>query len=138
MNFLFTSSLIALAYLFSKYLMALFITDHGVIELGQQLLFIVLWSILFFGASAIFASIMRASGAVNIPMLINIFTIVLIEVPCAYWFSSLWGLTGIWIAYALSFVCLCLFQAHKKSHSQRMAFFMLTTYIILVASAAIR
>jgi len=71
----------------------------------------VLWSILFFGASAIFASIMRASGAVNIPMLINIFTIVLIEVPCAYWFSSLWGLTGIWIAYALSFVCLCLFQA---------------------------
>ncbi|MCH7394691.1 MATE family efflux transporter [Acinetobacter dispersus] len=111
MNFLFTGSLIALAYLFSKYLMALFITDHSVIELGQQLLFIVLWSILFFGASAIFASIMRASGAVNIPMLINIFTIVLIEVPCAYWFSSLWGLTGIWIAYALSFVCLCLFQA---------------------------
>lgn len=111
MNFLFTGSLIALAYLFSKYLMALFITDHSVIELGQQLLFIVLWSILFFGASAIFASIMRASGAVNIPMLINILTIILIEVPCAYWFSSLWGLTGIWIAYALSFVCLCLFQA---------------------------
>jgi len=111
MNFLFTGSLIALAYLFSKYLMALFITDHSVIELGQQLLFIVLWSILFFGASAIFASIMRASGAVNIPMMINILTIVLIEVPCAYWFSSLWGLTGIWIAYALSFVCLCLFQA---------------------------
>ncbi|ENX38418.1 MATE family efflux transporter [Acinetobacter sp. NIPH 2100] len=111
MNFLFTGSLITLAYLFSKYLMALFITDHSVIELGQQLLFIVLWSILFFGASAIFASIMRASGAVNIPMMINILTILLIEVPCAYWFSSLWGLTGIWIAYALSFVSLCIFQA---------------------------
>jgi putative MATE family efflux protein len=111
MNLLFTGSLITLAYLFSKYLMALFITEHSVIELGQQLLFIVLWSILFFGASAIFASIMRASGTVNVPMLINIFTIILIEVPCAYWFSSLWGLTGIWIAYALSFVCLCIFQA---------------------------
>ena len=111
MNLLFTGSLITLAYLFSKYLMALFITEHSVIELGQQLLFIVLWSILFFGASAIFASIMRASGTVNVPMLINIFTIILIEVPCAYWFSSLWGLTGIWIAYALSFVCLCILQA---------------------------
>ena len=94
MNFLFTGTLIALGYLFSKYLMALFITDDSVIELGQQLLFIVLWSILFFGASAIFASIMRASGTVNVPMMINILTIVLIEVPSAYWFSSMWCLTG--------------------------------------------
>ena len=111
MNVIFTGSLITLAYLFSKYLMALFITDHSVIELGQQLLFIVLWAVLFFGASAIFASIMRASGTVNVPMMINILTIILIEVPCAYWFSSLWGLTGIWTAYALSFVCLCVLQA---------------------------
>lgn len=111
MNILFTGGLIALAYLFSKYLMALFITDHSVIELGQQLLFIVLWSILFFGASAIFAAIMRASGTVTVPMLINILTILLIEIPCAYWFSTLWGLTGIWMAYALAFVSLCVFQA---------------------------
>ncbi len=47
MNILFTGTLITLAYLFSKYLMALFITDHSVVVLGQQLLFIVLWSILF-------------------------------------------------------------------------------------------
>ncbi|MGL5143766.1 MAG: MATE family efflux transporter, partial [Acinetobacter junii] len=99
MNILFTGTLITLAYLFSKYLMALFITDHSVVVLGQQLLFIVLWSILFFGASAIFASIMRASGTVNVPMMINILTILLIEVPCAYWFSSTWGLNGIWTAY---------------------------------------
>ncbi len=111
MNILFTGTLITLAYLFSKYLMALFITDHSVVVLGQQLLFIVLWSILFFGASAIFASIMRASGTVNVPMMINILTILLIEVPCAYWFSSMWGLNGIWTAYALAFVCLCIFQA---------------------------
>jgi len=42
MNFLFTGALIALGYLFSKYLMALFITDPTVVVLGQQLLFIVL------------------------------------------------------------------------------------------------
>ena len=110
MNFLFTGSLVILAYLFSKYLMALFITDPNVVVLGQQLLFIVLWSILFFGASAIFASIMRASGTVNIPMLINVFAIVCIEVPAAYLFSDWWGLEGIWYAYALAFVCLCLMQ----------------------------
>ena len=111
MNLLFTGTLITLAYLFSKYLMALFITDASVIALGQQLLFIVLWSLLLFGASAIFASSMRASGTVTVPMLINILTIILIEIPAAYWFSIRWGLNGIWIAYALAFVCLCVFQA---------------------------
>ena len=110
MNIIITGSLVALAYLFSKYLMALFITDPEVIVLGQQLLFIVLWSFLFFGASSIFASIMRASGTVTVPMLINIFAILAIEVPCAYLFSQWWGLQGIWYAYALAFVSLCILQ----------------------------
>ena len=110
MNILVTGSLVTLAYLFSKYLMALFITDPNVVALGQQLLFIVLWSILFFGASSIFASIMRASGTVTVPMIINIFAILAIEVPCAYLFSQWWGLQGIWYAYALAFVCLCILQ----------------------------
>lgn len=110
MNILVTGTLVTLAYLFSKYLMALFITDPEVVALGQQLLFIVLWSILFFGASSIFASIMRASGTVTVPMIINIFAIIAIEVPCAYLFSQWWGLQGIWYAYALAFVCLCVLQ----------------------------
>ncbi|OAL80981.1 MATE family efflux transporter [Acinetobacter sp. ANC 4779] len=110
MNIIITGGLVALAYLFSKYLMALFITDPTVVVLGQQLLFIVLWSIIFFGASAIFASIMRASGTVTVPMIINIVAIIGIEVPCAYLFSQWWGLQGIWYAYALAFVCLCILQ----------------------------
>ena len=110
MNILITGGLVALAYLFSKYLMALFITDPEVVALGQQLLFIVLWSIIFFGASSIFASIMRASGTVTVPMLINIVVILAIEVPCAYLFSQWWGLKGVWYAYALAFVYLCVLQ----------------------------
>lgn len=110
MNIAITGALVTLAYLFSKYLMALFITDPQLVVLGQQLLFIVLWSILFFGASAIFASIMRASGTVTVPMIINIVAILFIEVPFAYLFSEWWGLKGIWYAYALAFVSLCILQ----------------------------
>ncbi|SPL68954.1 MATE family efflux transporter [Acinetobacter stercoris] len=110
MNIIITGILISLGYLFSKYLMALFITDADVMVLGQQLLFIVLWSILFFGASAIFASIMRASGTVNVPMMINIGSILLIEIPAAYCFSKIWGLQGIWYGYALAFFSLCILQ----------------------------
>lgn len=110
MNVVITGTLVTLGYLFSKYLMALFITDPAVVVLGQQLLFIVLWSILFFGASAIFASIMRASGTVTMPMIINIVAIIAIELPAAYLFSQKWGLSGIWYGYALAFVCLCIMQ----------------------------
>lgn len=110
MNTLITGCLVLLGYLFSKYLMALFITDPHVVEIGQELLFIVLWAILFFGASGVFASIMRSSGTVNMPMIINIIAIVCIEIPCAYLFSAEFGLKGIWYAYALTFVVMCLLQ----------------------------
>ena len=62
---IFTGSLITLAYLFSKYLMALFITDHSVIELRQQICIYCVMVNFVFGASAIFASIMRASGTAS-------------------------------------------------------------------------
>lgn len=110
MNLYLTGTLIILAYLFSDSLMGLFITDPAVVELGGELLHIVLWSVLFFGAGSIFAGIMRASGTVIIPMIINIVAIVAIELPCAYFFSKVWGLHGIWMAYALAFVCLCIMQ----------------------------
>ncbi len=111
MNLVFTGVLIVLAYVFSRHLMALFITDPSVIEMGQQLLHIVLWSILLFGAGSIFAGIMRASGTVLLPMLINIGCIVLIELPCAVLFSHWYGLQGIWYAYALAFTMMCVIQA---------------------------
>ena len=110
MNLYLTGSLIVLAYLFSEHLMALFITDPAVVELGGELLHIVLWSVLFFGAGGIFAGIMRASGTVMMPMIINMVAVLGIELPLAYWFSHLWGLHGIWMAYALSFVCLWIMQ----------------------------
>lgn len=110
MNILITGTLVLMGYLLSKYLMALFITDPHVVEMGQELLFIVLWAILFFGASGIFASIMRSSGTVNMPMAINIAAIVCVEMPCAYLFSDMFGLKGIWYAYALTFVVMCILQ----------------------------
>ena len=110
MNLYLTGSLIVLAYLFADRLMALFITDAAVVALGGELLHIVLWSVLFFGAGSIFAGIMRASGTVLVPMLINMVAVIGIELPLAYWFSHLWGLHGIWMAYAFSFVCLCIMQ----------------------------
>jgi len=103
-NLLFTGSLIVLGYLFSRYVIALFITDDAVIELGQSLLHISLWAMIFFGATAILTSIMRASGTVWLPMLIVLSMLILVELPLAYWLSDLIGLSGIWYSYAATFI----------------------------------
>lgn len=104
-NLLITGGLITLGYLGSRYLMLLFITDPDVVIVAQALLHTSLWSILFFGTGAVFASIMRASGTVWIPMLINLSTLLVVELPLAYWLSNKIGLGGIWYAYAATFVC---------------------------------
>lgn len=111
MNLILTGSLILAAYLFSEHIVALFITEPEVIELTQSLLHIVLWSVLLFGASAILAGIMRASGTVLVPMLISLGCILGVELPGAIYLSQHLGLEGIWMAYAASFSAMLVGQA---------------------------
>lgn len=110
LNFIITGSLIGLAYLFSRYLMALFITDGDVIVMSQHLLHIVLWSILFFSSGMIFSGMMRATGMVWQPMFISIASILLVELPCAFFLSHRFGLEGIWWAYVANFIVMSALQ----------------------------
>ena len=111
MNLVFTGGLVALGYLFSRVLMALFITDPAVIELAQHLLHIKLWSLVLFGMAAALSGIMRASGTVLVPTLISVLCIVLVEVPTAWLLSRSIGLNGVWIAYPVYFGCVLMLQA---------------------------
>lgn len=109
-NFTITGSLIALAYVFSRHLMALFITDDSVIAMAQHLLHIVLWSIMCFSSGMIFSGMMRATGMVWQPMFISIATILLVELPCAFLLSKRFGLEGIWWAYVANFMVMSVLQ----------------------------
>lgn len=109
-NFIITGGLIILAYLFSRYLMAIFITVDGVITLAQHLLHIVLWSLIFFSSGMIFSGMMRATGMVWQPMFISIGTILLIEIPAAILLSRQFGLQGIWWAYVTNFIVMSVLQ----------------------------
>lgn len=109
-NIIITGALLITLYTFSKNILTLFIDSPEINDIAQPLLYIALWSILFFGAGMIFSAIMRACGTVFIPMIINIFSVVCIEISCAYWFSSIWSLNGIWIAISFSSLCFFIFQ----------------------------
>ncbi len=111
MNLFITGALIAVAYVFSQHLVALFITSPDVMEITETLLHIVLWSVLLFGFSGVFSGMMRASGDVLIPMLLSLGTILLVETPLALYLSTTsLGLNGIWWAYATSFSTMLLAQ----------------------------
>lgn len=111
LNLIITGGLVVLAYLFSENLVRLFITDPEVIELTENLLYVVLWSIVCFGWGVVFSGMMRASGMVYAPMVLALACILLIEIPGAIWLSGTsLGLTGIWIAYAASFTAMLVLQ----------------------------
>ncbi|MBI4923727.1 MAG: MATE family efflux transporter [Devosia nanyangense] len=112
MNFVITGTFVLIAYVFSERLVGLFITAPEVIVITQSLLHIVLWSVVLFGLGSVFSGVMRASGDVMIPMLLNLGTILLIETPLALYLSTTpLGLNGIWTAYATSFTIMLVLQA---------------------------
>ncbi len=112
MNLIVTGLLVVIAYIFSEYLVRLFITSPEVIAITESLLHIVLWATVMFGFSAVFSGMMRASGDVLIPMLLSLGTIVLVETPLALYLSTTpLGLKGIWTAYATSFCTMLVLQA---------------------------
>ncbi|RYY82782.1 MAG: MATE family efflux transporter, partial [Comamonadaceae bacterium] len=110
MNLVVTGTLVVIGYLFSRNLMALFITSAPVIELAQTLLHIMLWSSLVFGFASVLGGVMRASGTVLVPTAISIFCIAFIEVPSAWTLSHHMGLNGVWIAYPITFTAMLLLQ----------------------------
>ncbi|WP_256354403.1 MULTISPECIES: MATE family efflux transporter [unclassified Variovorax] len=110
MNLVLTGSLVLVGYLFSRHLMALFITSEPVIEVAQTLLHIMLWGSIVFGMASVLSGIMRASGSVLVPTGIAIFCIVLVEVPVAVFMSHRIGLNGIWVAYPAAFVAMLVLQ----------------------------
>jgi putative MATE family efflux protein len=111
MNLAITGALVLLGYLFSRHLMALFITEEPVIEVAQRLLHIMLWSSLVFGCASVLSGVMRASGAVLVPTAISIFCILAIEVPSAWVLSHARGLDGVWMAYPITFTAMLVLQA---------------------------
>ncbi|HEV7632109.1 MAG TPA: MATE family efflux transporter [Steroidobacteraceae bacterium] len=110
-NFAITGSLLLLCYVFSRQIIGLFTTSTEVTEIAQNMLHIVLWSSLVFGASAVVSGVMRSSGTVLVPTMLSILAIVIVEVPVAWFLSRRIGVNGVWIAYPVTFVVMLVLQS---------------------------
>jgi putative MATE family efflux protein len=105
LNYAIGGVLIAIVYLLGREIISLFVTDTATLDMARDLLYITLWSYVIFGNTAVLSGMMRSSGSVLWPTIIQIFSIWAVEVPIAYALShgSL-GLRGVWIAYPIAFI----------------------------------
>lgn len=112
MNYIIGGVLISLIYLFSRDILALFLTSQNTIDIAHSLIMITLWSYLIFGHAQIISATMRASGTVLWPIIISVVSIWLVEVPVAYYLSyhTSLGIEGIWIGYPAAFIVSLILQ----------------------------
>ena len=110
-NFAITGTLLLAGYLFARPLIGLFTDSPGATEMAVHLLYIVLWSVLIFGASAVTSGVMRSSGTVMVPTLLSISAILLVEIPAAWLLSRRFGVNGVWMAYPITFITMLVLQA---------------------------
>lgn len=110
LNAVLTGSLVLLGYAFSHHLLGLFLTDPEVRLMAEQLLRILLWSLLLFGFQAVVGGLMRASGVVMVPTAITILSILLVQMPVAWLLDQRWGLPGIWAGFPAAYLAMLLAQ----------------------------
>ena len=112
MNYVIGGILISFIYLFSKEILALFLTSQSTIDIAYSLIMITLWSYLIFGHAQIIGATMRASGTVLWPTIFAVISIWGVEVPVAYFLSyhTSLGIKGIWVGYPAAFIVSLLLQ----------------------------
>jgi len=112
-NLAFTGSLLLVCYIFARPLVGLFTQSPEATHIALNLLYIVLWSALVFGCSAVVSGVMRSSGSVMIPVLLSISAILLVEVPAAWLLSQRlgFGINGVWMAYPITFITMLILQS---------------------------
>lgn len=109
-NVAITGSLLLLGYVFAHHLIMLFTQSPEATAIAVRMLYIVLWSTLLFGCSAVLTGVMRSSGTVMLPTLLSIGAILLVEVPVAWIMSRRIGIDGVWMAYPAAFLAMLLLQ----------------------------
>ncbi len=110
-NFAITGTLLLLGYIFARHVISLFTQSPEATAIALRMLYIVLWSTLLFGCSAVVSGVMRSSGTVMVPTILSISAILLVEVPVAWIMSRRIGIDGVWMAYPAAFFTMLLLQA---------------------------
>lgn len=104
-NIVLTGLLVGIIHLFNRQALALFLpSGEKAIELGMVINTMTLWSFVLFGIFNVLAGVVRAAGAVNVPLLISFIALFLVRVPLAAYLGSQFGFNAIWWSFPAGFL----------------------------------
>ncbi|TDF99715.1 MATE family efflux transporter [Paenibacillus piri] len=103
-NLVMTGALVGFIYLFNKQALGLFLQDQAAIAIGMKINSITLWAFILFGITFVVSGVVRATGAVIVPMVTTLLALWCIRIPIAYWLGDQYGLDAIWWSFPIGFM----------------------------------
>jgi Na+-driven multidrug efflux pump len=124
-NLVLTGALTTLIQVFAHFAMGLFLPAHSpALDIAVHMNHIASWSFLFFALSVVYFGVVRATGAVLMPLLIMAFALLLVRFPVAYLLLDTLHADAIWwsfpISSLLSLILAALYYKHGKWRQNRM------------------
>lgn len=99
-NMAMTGSLVVVLALFDREVLGLFLSaDAGAIDMAVRINTLASWSFILFGVTIVLFATVRATGAVTPPLIILIFSILIVRTGFAYGFQGQLGADAIWYAF---------------------------------------
>lgn len=122
---LMTGTLVLVVAIINRSAFALFLgSASAAVEIAHHVNTIVSWSFVLFGVSMIFAGVVRATGAVWMPLLSLVVSLWIVRLPFAYLAVPHWGPDAIWWSFPLgsltSLVMMALYYRFGRWRSARM------------------
>lgn len=106
LNLLLTGLLVSLCIVFRDEILLLFLPAAGsALVIGKQIIMVTFWSYILFGVTLVIAGVVRATGAVIVPLLITILTLWGIQIPLAYYLGKQYGLENLWWSFPIALIC---------------------------------
>jgi putative MATE family efflux protein len=98
-----TTALVVLVEVFSAPALGIFLPPGSpALPIAEHLNFIAAWSFVFFGVSLVLLGVVRATGAVMVPLLILTLSLLVLRYPVALAMLGAWQADAIWWSFPLS------------------------------------
>ncbi|MFM7395922.1 MAG: MATE family efflux transporter [Gammaproteobacteria bacterium] len=122
-NFLLSGVPVLLIYLVETQAVGLFLPANSpAIEIAVHMNHIILWSYPLFGISMVLSGVVRAAGAVMVPLAVLVVAMLVVRQPLAEYGSAHWGADGLWWSFSLAaIVAAVLSSAYYLAGSWRSA-----------------
>ncbi len=102
-NFVLTGVPVILIYLLSQHAIGVFLPAGSVsVGIAEHINYIVLWSFPLFGISMVLSGVVRAAGAVIVPLLVLAIALLGVRAPMAYLTVDRWGADAVWWSFSIS------------------------------------